>query len=314
MTMNDILKKIHNMKEKQLNLYLFSKAKNKRDYEVFSTKITDLEMLSDIKTFIHNQIHDYIINEETETPMNYNPLINNKNIVQKIECSELHRLTEFIEDIERDPILYTKTTLRKGHSLWIIAIMMDDGENRILALQKIRNKTFLNNEKTSLILDENIRKFDKPLLPLENKIDCICSLDDDNPIMYIFHNYYFEQIFGFEEKFRREIKEKLDDIESANNKSLQLDVKKLYSKIENNQRSLKKLYVILNNDNFNYLTEENIKKIEEKSKNIKFNRSNGKLHLDEFEDVKKILNLLNDDYLEGILSQKAFRTSQKIDL
>lgn len=312
--MDDILKKIYNIKPKHLNLYLFSKAKSNMDYEIFSTKIADLDMLSELKTVIHSQIHDYITNDETENPIDYNPLINDKNIAQKIECSELHRLSDFIDDIERDPILYTKTTLAKGHSLWIIAIVMDDGENKILAFQKIRNKTFLENKKMNLIIGENIEKFDKPLLPLENKIDCICSLDDNNPIMYIFHNYYFEQIFGFEEKFRSEIKEKLDEFENMDDKTVKLDVKKLYSKIENNQRSLKKLYMILNNDNFDYLTEENIRKIEEKSENIKFNRSNGELHLDEFEDVKKILNLLNDDYLEGILSQKPFKTSNKIDL
>ena len=314
MMMNDILKKVNNMKPKYLNLYLFSKAKSKMEYEVFSTKSTDLEMLSDLKTAIHSQIHDYIVNEETENPIDYNPLINDKNIVQKIECSELHKLSEFVEDIERDPILYTETALTKGHSLWIIAIVMDDGENKIFSFQKIRNKTFLENKKINLILNGNLEKFDKPLLPLESKIDCICSLNDDNPIMYIFHNYYFEQIFGFEEKFRNEIKEKLEKFENRTDKSVKLDVKKLFSKIENNKRSLKKLYMILNNDNYNYLTEENIRKIEEKSENIKFNRSNGELHLDEFEDVKKILNLLNDDYLEGILSQKPFKTSNKIDL
>lgn len=314
MIMNNILEKVYNIKPKHVNLYLFSKAKSKIDYEVFSTKITDLEMLSELKTNIHNQIHDYITNEETEDPIDYNPLINGKHIVQKIECDELQRLSEFIEDIERDPILYSKTKLSKGHSLWTIAIVMDDGENKILAFQKIRNKTFLENDKMKLIVGENIKKFNEPLLPLENKIDCICSLEEDNPIMFIFHNYYFEQIFGFEEKFRREIKEKLDKFESRTDKSVKLDVKKLFSKVENNQRSLKKLYMILNNENFNYLTEENIRKIEEKIENIKFNRSNGELHLDEFEDVKKILNLLNDDYLEGILSQKPFKTSNKIDL
>lgn len=312
--MNKILEKIYNIKPKHVNLYLFSKAKGKIEYEIFSTKITDLEMLSEFKTAIHTQIHDYITNEETEDPIDYNPLINDKYIVQKIECDELSRLSKFIDDIERDPIVYSETKLSKGHSLWTIAIVMDDGENKILAFQKIRNKTFLENDKMKLIVGENIKKFNEPLLPLENKIDCICSLEEDNPIMFIFHNYYFEQIFGFEEKFRREIKEKLDKFESRTDKSVKLDVKKLFSKVENNQRSLKKLYMILNNENFNYLTEENIRKIEEKIENIKFNRSNGELHLDEFEDVKKILNLLNDDYLEGILSQKPFKTLNKIDL
>lgn len=235
MIMNNILEKVYNIKPKHVNLYLFSKAKSKIDYEVFSTKITDLEMLSELKTNIHNQIHDYITNEETEDPIDYNPLINGKHIVQKIECDELQRLSEFIEDIERDPILYSKTKLSKGHSLWTIAIVMDDGENKILAFQKIRNKTFLENDKMKLIVGENIKKFNEPLLPLENKIDCICSLEEDNPIMFIFHNYYFEQIFGFEEKFRREIKEKLDKFESRTDKSVKLDVKKLFSKVENNQ-------------------------------------------------------------------------------
>lgn len=312
--MDNLLKKIWKMKPEYLNLYLFSKSKKKDDFEVFSTKISDLEMLQDIKTMIHEQINDYITNDETDEPIDYNPLINDKNIAQKIELKELRLLPKFIEEINRDPILYNRTELGKGHSLWVIAIVIDDGENRILALQKIRNKTFLENKKFNLIIEGMIEKFDRPLLPLEKGIDCICLLDNDDSLMYIFHNYYFEQIFGFEEKFRSEIKKRLDEFEHREDKSIKLDVEKLYLKIENNQRSLKKLYMILNNNNFNYLTEENMRKIEEKTENIKFNRSNGELHLDEFEDVKKILNLLNDDYLEGILSQKPFKTSNKIGL
>ena len=314
MTMNNILENIYKIKPKHINLYFFSKSKNRNEYNVFSTNIGNLDIVSEIKNAIHNQIHNYLVDDETENPIDYNPIIEDKNIVQKIECNEINLLPQFIEDLEREPVLYNQTKLKKGHSLWLIAIMMDDGENKILAFQKIRNKTFLENKKINLCIDNKIEKFDKPLLPLENKIDCICSLKNKS-FMYIFNKYYFEQIFGFEEKFKSEIKEKLEELKNNNDESLvKLDVDELYSKIENNQRSLKKLYVILHNNNFKYLTEENMQKIEYKSENIKFNRSNGKLHLNEYEDIKKILNLLNDDYLEGILSQKPFRTSNKMDL
>lgn len=107
--MDDILKKIYNIKPKHLNLYLFSKAKSNMDYEIFSTKIVDLDMLSELKTVIHSQIHDYITNDETENPIDYNPLINDKNIAQKIECSELHRLPDFI-DRKRSNIIYQNNT------------------------------------------------------------------------------------------------------------------------------------------------------------------------------------------------------------
>lgn len=86
-----------------------------------------------------------------------------------------------------------------------------------------------------------------------------------------------------------------------------------YYKVENNKNHLKKLYVILKNDSFRYLTNENIEKIENKS-NIKFNRPTGKLELETNDDVKKILNFLNDDFLEGIVSEKPFLTSNKKDI
>lgn len=313
--MNNLLEKVFNMETKHVHLFFLSKSDKRDDFEVFSTN-PDSEIRSEVKILIHKQIANYLSDDECEPPIEYSPIFDDNSIVQKIDCGELKLLPNLIDKINVKSPIYDKTKLRKGHKLWLVAILMDDGIDKILSLQKIRSRTLLESKKTCWSIDEKISKFENQLLVLDDKIDCICLLENEdlsNQTMYIFHKYYFEQIFGFEEKFKKEIKNMLDELEIDDESSIKLDLEKFYSKIENNSRSLKKLYVILNNKNFNYLTEENIEKIETKSKDLKFNRSNGFLKLDSYDDIKKILNLLNDDYLEGILSQKPFKTSNKVD-
>lgn len=149
-------------------------------------------------------------------------------------------------------------------------------------------------EKILFSFDRKLKKLNSPLLQLEQKMDCICYLDNDNELhnqtMYIFDKYNFELIFGFERKFKKEINEMLKKLEENESYDVNLlNLQQLYYKVENNKNHLKKLYVILKNDSFRYLTNENIEKIENKS-NIKFNRPTGKLELETNDDVKKILN------------------------
>lgn len=314
--MHELLKKINKSDINNVNLYLFSKPRNKEKFEVFSTIIDDDNIRTDMIQILKNQILNYVSNENYEL-IEYTPLFEDKTIVQTINCNELEFLPKFIDEICLDCLVYNKNDMKPGHELWLYVIVIDDGIKQIIAFQKIRSKTLLKNEKYLLSMDKKIKRINKPLLQLEQKIDCICMLDKDNEItdqkMYIFDKYQFEFIFGFEMKFRKEIQHMLKNLERTGYDKNLINLSQLYQKVENNKNHLKKLYVILKNDSFRYLNEENIKKIEEKC-GIKFNRPTGKIELNTHEDVKKILNFLNDDFLEGIISEKTFVSSNKRDI
>ena len=233
MKMNKLLEKIYNINTKYVHLYFISKSDKKETFEVFSTK-PDTDILSDIKADIHSQINDYISNDYNE-PIDYDPIFEDKTIVQRIDCEELTLLPKFINKINITCPVYDEMDLKKGHKLWLVAIVMDDGEDKVLALQKIRSRTLLDSEKIGLAIDDKIKRVDRPILVLENKIDCICLLENnklENQVMYIFHKYYFEQIFGFEEKFKRYVEKMLNEVEVGDDESITLNVDTLYSKIE----------------------------------------------------------------------------------
>lgn len=315
--MQELLNKVNQSDMNDINLYLFSKPRKRENFEVFSTIIDDDEVKKDMKHILQDQIRNYITNDNYET-IDYNPLFEEKGIVQFINCDELEYLPKFIDKICLDCVVYDEKKLRKGHELWLAVIVIDNGKDKIISFQKLRSKTLLKNEKILFSFDRKLKKVNSPLLQLEQKMDCICYLDNNNELhnqtMYIFDKYNFELIFGFERKFKKEINEMLKKLEENESYDVNLlNLQQLYYKVENNKNHLKKLYVILKNDSFRYLTNENIEKIENKS-NIKFNRPTGKLELETNDDVKKILNFLNDDFLEGIISEKPFLSSNKRDI
>lgn len=315
--MRELLKKINKADINNVNLYLFSKPRNKEKFEVFSTIIDKDNVKIDMKSIIENQIRNYVSNENYEI-YEYNPIFEDKTIVQKINCNELEYLPKFIDKLDLDCPVYDENDLKPGHELWLYSIVIDDGKEQIISFQKIRSRTLLKNEKYWISFgNKKIKRFEEPLLQLEQKMDCICILEKNTEItdqvMYIFDKHQFESIFGFEKKFKKEIQEMLNNLETKEYDTNLLNLTKLYQKVENNKNHLKKLYVILKNDSFRYLNEENIKKIEDKSR-IKFNRATEKLELNTNDDVKKILNFLNDDFLEGIISEKPFVTSNKRDI
>ena len=314
--MQEILKKIHNVGISNINIYLFSKSRDKNDFEVFSTITDDNIINEDIKSILETQIRNYISDMNHEI-LDYNPVFEDKNIVQRIQCKYLGLLPKFIDKIRLDNVVYSNKKLKKGHKLWLVVVVFDNDDEKIIAFQKLRTKTLLENKKKWYFIEKKLKKFDSPLLQLENTMDCMVYFkgdDIENQFLYIFNKYYFEMIFGFEQKFKNEITQMLNDLEKSEEfDNTLLDIHKLYGKIENNSRNLKKLYVILKNKNFKYLTKENIEKIEYKS-NIKFNRSSGELELNSNDDVKKILNFLNEDFLESIVSEKAFVSSNKRDI
>lgn len=315
--MKKILKKINNIDINNVNLYLFSKHKYSNDFEVFSTIFNNNQIKEDMKNILKEQIINHIDDENHEI-YEYNPIFKDNQIVQRINCDEIEYLNKFINEINLNYEIYNENKLKKDHELWLIAIVIDDGIDKIISFQKIRSKILLKNKTYLLTFGNKIKKFKEPLLQLKETMDCICFLEknkewkDQN--MYIFNSYYFEMIFGFEKKFKREIISMLENLKNNNEYDMNLlNTNQLYEKVKTNKNHLKKLYVILKNNNFNYLNEENIHKIEEKSR-IKFNRPNGKIELKTNEDVRKLLNFLNDDYLEGILSEKTFITSNKRDV
>ena len=150
--MQELLNRINQSDINDINLYLFSKPRIKENFEVFSTIIDDDEVKKEMKYILRNQIRNSISNENYEL-IEYNPLFEEKGIVQYINCEELEYLPKFIDNISLDCDVYYEKKLKKGHELWMAVIVIDNGKEKILSFQKLRSKTLLKNEKILFSMD-----------------------------------------------------------------------------------------------------------------------------------------------------------------
>lgn len=296
----------------KVNFYLLSRnKKDKSDINIFQTK-TDQSVGEYIFSIVKNQLNEYL-NDEDYAKVEYCPVTKyNKFAVEYILLDELHRLSEFqrLLSSPHSHMIY-KGNLEENHELWISLFVFEFTEGntirKITAFQKIRSKKTLTKNLFSIRNDE-LYKINNSILSIEDKIDCIFM--DNMSEMFIFNKYFFELMFGFEEKFKKEIKESLKIFEENDEINSILDINKFYDKIENNRNHLKKLYKVIKDNKLYLLNEENIIKTEEKC-NIKIEKEGGFLKLSH-DNIRKILAMLNEDYLESILSDDSYLTSNKI--
>lgn len=109
--MQELLNKVTQSDMNDINLYLFSKPRKRENFEVFSTIIDD-EVKKDMKHILQDQIRNYITNDNYET-IDYNPLFEEKGIVQFIKCDELEYLPKFMDKICLDCVVYDEKKLKK---------------------------------------------------------------------------------------------------------------------------------------------------------------------------------------------------------
>ena len=310
--MIEILKNLKN-NDCNVNFYLITRnKKDKSDINIFQTK-AEKSVGEYIYDIVINQLGEYLNNEDY-SKCEYCPITKyDKFTVEYISLGELTKLDDFQHLLfSSQSHMIFKGNLEENQELWISLFVFEftDGTDirRIIAFQKIRSNKSLNNKKLFSFNQEKLYKIDNSILSIEERVDCI-FMDEINQ-MFIFNKYYFELMFGFEEKFKAEIQEKLKIFEENDEINSILDLRKFYKKIENNRNHLKKLYKIIKDDKFYLLDEENITKIEKKC-NIKIEKEEGVIKLSH-DNIRKILAMLNEDYLESILTEDSYLTANKI--
>jgi hypothetical protein len=149
-------------------------------------------------------------------------------------------------------------------------------------------------------------KFDESLLVFDRGIDCVCCGDD----MFIFNKGRFESIFQFFEMVKEAASETLETIKTT------IPIHN-FSELEeaclNHLQMLKKLKNIAAQPYLNRITMSDIKKaIEEMDLPLKVERHNGKEKLVfDSSDKWAILRLLDDDYLQSIMTGEKYEVNSK---
>lgn len=167
-------------------------------------------------------------------------------------------------------------------------------------------------------LSETFVKLGDELFFMNNSFDFMYwddkNEDSTEKLIYIFNNRQFDWLFGFLDEFKEELITYFQNIDEEIKEMI--DVEEFARYVANDYIFLRKTYNSMKNGNFNnYFNEETIEKVEEVAPITKLKRSknDNKIIIND-DNVKKILNIVNEDYLRSIVSENLFQSLNKTNI
>lgn len=329
MILDDLLAKFDGINQDNSYLYFItrvlknnykkhSKVLDKYDFKVYQIDINDdirrhLFNLTQeqLKYLIHKkgELHEYdVITDDTEFLFSY-PMTNKAMSFYDVVNNQLKSAPPKVSSLE---------SIIKNEELWAYCVGFQCGEDdwiytfrKILAgkiavdekdnngrgkIAKFLRTTFnTKNQKLELLEGETIN--------LDKQIDCIFYIDT----FYIAKKTQFEQIIGLEEEFKDQAIAIVAELAATN----MIDGTEILEKeISANPAIHKKLVRLSKIGNYRALDAKIIKAMQKVCKkygdNLKI--KDGKLHIEDAEDIELALKMLADYYKKGEVSGKAYGT------
>lgn len=264
-----------------------------------------------------------IITLESLEVIDYSPGPNNdKNIVDKISSDNLPRFDEMKGLLSRvaTPLpVNSKVTNYKpiAYIMKLDTFTNGSHEKSIVTFQYLQNQNTLKKGRLISRCSEEFVRMENDLFYMSPNFDCLyCedkTTDDVNVDMYIFNKQHLDWIFGFGEIFKDEIRTIFEG--NSNNYADLIDIAEFTDYILADYQFVRKTYKVLKNGNFEkYFNKETILKVEDEAQISKLEwDDDGKLIING-DNVKKILNIVNEDYLKSVVSDNVFKSLSKTSL
>ncbi|MBQ4391349.1 MAG: DUF4868 domain-containing protein [Paludibacteraceae bacterium] len=328
MTIQEILDKVLSSKEDDLKLYFItrylkenfkksSKVIDKYLFKVYQVDINDeirhhlFELTQSQLEYIIRQeyeIVDYdVISDDTEHLFTYSM----KNKVFSFSDVVCNQLTGF-----PPTMLSIEDILQSDHELWAYCVGFRDSEAKdwIYTFRKIQSSKVAVDEKEGMsplkiirtyfdTKSQKLKLLKGETVNLDKQIDCIYYEET----FYIIKKANFEQIVGLQEEYKEEAKKVVGALRDTH---LINGIEMLERKVDENPSIHKKLVRISRIGNINTLNEKSIKKMQTVCKKYgnKLKVKDGKLNIEEENDVELILKMLADYYKVGEVSGKNYGT------
>lgn len=328
MTIQEILDKVLSSKEDDLKLYFItrylkenfkksSKVIDKYLFKVYQVDIND-EIRHHLYELTKSQL-EYIIRQEYEI-VDYDVISDDsehlftysmKNKVfsfSDVVCNQLTGLPPTMLSIE--------DILQSDHELWAYCVGFRDSEEKdwIYTFRKIQSSKVAVDEKEGMsplkiirtyfdTKSQKLKLLKGETVNLDKQIDCIYYEET----FYIIKKANFEQIVGLQEEYKEEAKKVVSALRDTH---LINGIEMLERKVDENPSIHKKLVRISRIGNINTLNEKSIKKMQTVCKKYgnKLKVKDGKLNIEEENDVELILKMLADYYKVGEVSGKNYGT------
>ena len=317
---------INNVEERNSSIYVLFKSKNNNHPERWEVrKMRSSENLIRDLLELNRDFLSKFINNENLVVVDYQPGPSlGQNFVEQIPINEVHEF-EGIKNLVEECTLFFRDGLEiHNFRPYAYVIKCDvnfenqDEDSSIFVFQHIQKQKAFRKGK---ILSKNHDKYDslgEELYFLSDKFDCLyCDFneyeEDDYNNMFIFNKQHFDWIFGFEEIFQNEIRERFQN-DNGEFEDI-INYENFAELVINNYQFIRKTYKLLQNGNFNTYFNRNVLERVPREANILELEwgQDGRLIVNET-NVKKILNIVNEDYLKSIVSDTVFLSLSKTNI
>ena len=323
--LEEILEKLQSAKERKAKLYFVTRrmkkgmSKSAKVTKKYEYKVWTIDTDSEIQTELYNVLEvkvSNIANKDKFTVSDYT-LIGDDETKKILTYSKKEKLSSFINivdvDLKNVSNLDSVTNLLDiADDIWAYIIEVTSNEKNICALRKMAPSKVMVGRKglmtKFLPKDKSLKISKEQNITFDKNIDVI-YYDD---VFYVVSKDNFEEIVGLQEEYRNEAKIAAEKIMNNPMISAGYDIT---AGIEDKNRFIRKLAKIKNE--IDKLDEAKIKKMKEVAKKfgqrLNFDK-NGKLRIDNEEELDIMIKLLDDYFLESHQTGKKYGASVKKEM
>lgn len=329
MILEELSEKIGEIKVNNTYLYFITRVlkpnvkKSSKVMDKYVFKVYQIDVNEDIRDHLHKlsqeqlaylaskklELQDYdVITDDTQQLFTYqmtNKAMSFADVVNKQLKSQPPKIQSLEEIIVSEELWAYCVGFYQNGSDWIytfrkilsgkVAIDENDGNKKSTLQKAIRTVFNTKSQKLELIQGETVN--------LDKQIDCIYYADT----FYIAKKTQFEQIVGLEEEYKTQASEVIKELEDT--KMIEgLEV--LKKQIDENPSIHKKLVRLSKIGNYRELDTKVIKQMQNVCKlhGDKLKLKDGKLFIEDENDIDLALKMLGDYYKRGEVSGKAYGT------
>lgn len=329
MILEELSEKIGEIKVNNTYLYFITRVlkpnvkKSSKVMDKYVFKVYQIDVNEDIRDHLHKlsqeqlaylaskklELQDYdVITDDTQQLFTYqmtNKAMSFADVVNKQLKSQPPKIQSLEEIIVSEELWAYCVGFYQNGSDWIytfrkilsgkVAIDENDGNKKSTLQKAIRTVFNTKSQKLELIQGETVN--------LDKQIDCIYYADT----FYIAKKTQFEQIVGLEEEYKTQASEVIKELEDT--KMIEgLEV--LKKQIDENPSIHKKLVRLSKIGNYRELDTKVIKQMQKVCKlhGDKLKLKDGKLFIEDENDIDLALKMLGDYYKRGEVSGKAYGT------
>lgn len=329
MILEELSEKIGEIKVNNTYLYFITRVlkpdvkKSSKVMDKYVFKVYQIDVNEDIRDHLHKlsqeqlaylaskklELQDYdVITDDTQQLFTYqmtNKAMSFADVVNKQLKSQPPKIQSLEEIIVSEELWAYCVGFYQNSSDWIytfrkilsgkVAIDENDGNKKSTLQKAIRTVFNTKSQKLELIQGETVN--------LDKQIDCIYYADT----FYIAKKTQFEQIVGLEEEYKTQASEVIKELEDT--KMIEgLEV--LKKQIDENPSIHKKLVRLSKIGNYRELDTKVIKQMQKVCKlhGDKLKLKEGKLFIEDENDIDLALKMLGDYYKRGEVSGKAYGT------